>query len=86
MKWHWWAVAVFTMLSYVASFATYPYVCSFGSFEQITSRYCIAEQNMSFVNIKVNTTLDVVTDFLSRNTPCYTLHMFSKISDCKADS
>ncbi|KAJ4293391.1 hypothetical protein N0V90_008674 [Kalmusia sp. IMI 367209] len=64
IKWHWWGVAVFTLAAYAATFATYPYMCSFGSYEQVSSPYCTAEQNMSFVNMKVNTALDVTTDVL----------------------
>ena len=67
MKWHWWGVSVFTMLAYCATFATYPYMCSFGTYEQIIQPYCTAEQTMSFVNMKLNTGLDVCTDVLSKS-------------------
>ena len=67
MKTHWWAVATFTALAYGATFASYPYMCTFGSFEQITTPYCMAEQNLSFVSMKVNTVLDVLTDVLSKS-------------------
>lgn len=76
IKWHWWIVAIFTFAAYIATFATYPYKCSFGSLEQISSSYCTAEQNMAFLNMKVNTTLDVLTDLLSR-------HTLTVESDCK---
>ena len=66
MKTHWWTVTIFTALAYGATFASHPYKCTFGSYEQVASTYCMAEQNLSFVNMKVNTTLDVVTDVLSK--------------------
>ncbi|KAJ4346702.1 uncharacterized protein N0V89_010634 [Didymosphaeria variabile] len=69
MKWHWWGVAIFTMLAYGATFATYPYMCSFGTYEQIMQPYCTAEQTLSFVNMKVNVVLDVVTDILIMTIP-----------------
>ena len=66
MRCHWWAVAIFTLLAYGATFTTYPYMCSFGSLEQVRSPYCMAQQNKSFVNMKVNTALDVITDVASK--------------------
>lgn len=69
IKWHWWSVAVVTMVAYPVTFTTYPYYCSFGTLEQVLSRYCVAEQNMSFLSIKVNTGLDVGTDVLSELCP-----------------
>lgn len=67
MKTHWWTVTIFTALAYGATFASHPYKCTFGSYEQVASAYCMAEQNLSFVSMKVNTTLDVVTDVLSKS-------------------
>ncbi|KAK7179540.1 hypothetical protein DPSP01_003627 [Paraphaeosphaeria sporulosa] len=69
IKWHWWSVAVVTMAAYAATFATYPYMCSFGTYEQIMTPYCTAEQSMSFVNLKVNVGLDVGTDVLIMTIP-----------------
>jgi hypothetical protein len=66
IKWHWWGVTAFTLAAYAATFATYPYMCSFGTYEQVMTPYCTAEQSLSFVNLKVNVGLDVVTDVLSR--------------------
>jgi hypothetical protein len=66
IKWHWWGVTVFTLAAYAMTFTTYPYMCSFGTYEQIMTPYCISEQSMSFVNLKVNVGLDVGTDVLSK--------------------
>jgi len=67
IKWHWWSVFCFTITSYGITFATAPYKCAFGGIEVITSSYCASEQNLSFINLKVNTVLDVFTDFLSEH-------------------
>lgn len=71
---------MFTMLAFGATFATYPYVCSFGTYKQIMRPYCTAEQTMSFVNMKVNTGLDVGTDFLSEFMICFRFgHVMRKL-------
>jgi hypothetical protein len=61
----WWFVAIFTITSFFLCFATLPYRCTLVSFEVVASPEC-QTQGLSFVSMKVNCTLDVLTDVLSK--------------------
>lgn len=67
LRWHWWSVLAFTVLCYFGCFPSLPYYCSFGDDEAMQSDYCFAEQNLSFISMKVNCALDVLTDVLSES-------------------
>ncbi|KAH7074562.1 hypothetical protein BKA63DRAFT_566231 [Paraphoma chrysanthemicola] len=64
----WWFVATFTITSFFLCFATLPYRCTLVSFEVVASPEC-QTQGLSFVSMKVNCALDVLTDVLIMTIP-----------------
>jgi hypothetical protein len=61
----WWLAVFFTCLTtFLICFAILPYKCCFTTFEVVISPEC-KTQGLSFVSMKVNCALDVLTDSLS---------------------
>lgn len=61
----WWTVTIFTGICYLLCYATLPYRCTLISFKVTASKEC-ASQGLSFISMGVNSSLDVLTDCLSK--------------------
>lgn len=75
-KYLWWPVLFFTLATYFVCIGDIPYKCLVGSLDEIVVK-CSPGENIKFTldTLKVNCSLDVLSDFLSKfcPTPVYSL-------------